>query len=90
MYFIENRGASRLPFFVHLPLNTYLSVVCIAAVAMERGVLKYIYLCRFVFSKKCKLRLIAVFINSSYTVAVNNAFKTARYNPQKYLPPPPL
>jgi hypothetical protein len=44
--------------FGHLPLNTYLSVVCIAAVATELGGSKYIHFCRFVSSKKCKLCII--------------------------------
>ncbi len=40
MYFIEIKATSRLPFFGHLPLNTYLSVVFIAAVATELGGIK--------------------------------------------------
>jgi hypothetical protein len=33
MYFIETKTTSGLNYLGHLPLNTYLSVVCIAAVA---------------------------------------------------------
>jgi hypothetical protein len=40
MYFIETKATSRLPYFGHLPLNTYLSVACIAAVATELGGIK--------------------------------------------------
>jgi hypothetical protein len=35
MYFTEAKATSRLPYFGHLPMNTYLSVVYIAAVATE-------------------------------------------------------
>jgi hypothetical protein len=40
MYYIETKATSRLPYFGHLPLKTYLSVVCIAAVAIELGGIK--------------------------------------------------
>jgi hypothetical protein len=40
MYFIETKATSRLPYFGHLPLNTFLSVVCIAAVSTELGGIK--------------------------------------------------
>jgi hypothetical protein len=37
MYFIESKAKSRLPYFGHLPLNTYLSLVYKAAMATELG-----------------------------------------------------
>jgi hypothetical protein len=37
MYLLETKATSRLPYFGHLPLNTYLLVVCIAAEATEMG-----------------------------------------------------
>jgi hypothetical protein len=37
MYFIEAKATSRHPYFGQLPMNTYLSVVFIAAVATELG-----------------------------------------------------
>jgi hypothetical protein len=45
MYFVETKATSRLPDFGHLPLNIYLSVGCIAAVATElRGIKIYSFL----------------------------------------------
>jgi hypothetical protein len=45
MYLIETKATSRLPYFGHLPLNIYLSVVCIAAVATKlRGIKIYSFL----------------------------------------------
>jgi hypothetical protein len=38
MFFIETVTTSRLPSFGCFPLNTFLSVVCMAAVATELGV----------------------------------------------------
>ncbi len=35
MYFIETKATICLPYFGHLPLNTFLSVVCIAGVARK-------------------------------------------------------
>jgi hypothetical protein len=40
MYFIKTKTTSRLHYSGHLPLNTYVSVVCIAAVATELGGIK--------------------------------------------------
>ncbi len=51
MYFIETKATSCLPYFGHLPLNTYLSVVCIAAVATVLGSIKNINFYSFVSSK---------------------------------------
>jgi hypothetical protein len=58
MYFIETKATSCIPYFGHLPFNTYLLVFCIAAQATELGIFKYINFCRFVSSQKCKLCLI--------------------------------
>jgi hypothetical protein len=45
MYYIQTKATNHLPYFGHLPLNTYLSVVCIAAVATELGDIKiYLFL----------------------------------------------
>jgi hypothetical protein len=68
MYFIETKAKSRLPFFGHLPLNTYLSVVCIAAVAMELGGLKKKFISAGLFEvKKCSFCIFAVLANNSYS-----------------------
>jgi hypothetical protein len=40
LYFIEAKATSRLPYFGHLPLNTYLLLVYTAAVATELGVIQ--------------------------------------------------
>jgi hypothetical protein len=52
MYFIETKAKSRLPFFGHLPLNTYMSVVCIAAVSMELGGIKNTFISAGLFEVK--------------------------------------
>ncbi len=45
MYSIETKATSRLPYFGHPPFNTYLSLVCLAAVATELGGIK---VCTFI------------------------------------------
>ncbi len=37
MYFVETKATSRLPYFGHLPVDSYLSVLSIAAVTTELG-----------------------------------------------------
>jgi hypothetical protein len=58
MYFIETKATCCIPYFGHLPLNTYLSVVCIAAMATELGILTYVNSYRFVLNQTCKLCII--------------------------------
>jgi hypothetical protein len=72
MYFVETKATSRLPYFGHLPLNTYLSVACIAAVATELGVIKNIFISADLFQVKnlsCVLLL--------YLLIIDNATNTA-------------
>ncbi len=87
MYFIETKATSRLPYFGHLPLNIYLSLVCIAAVATKLRGLNFIHFCIFVLSQKSKLWIILYLLMA--VLAINTALKAARQNLQKYLPPPP-
>jgi hypothetical protein len=61
MYFIKTKATSRLPYFGHLPLNTYLSEVCIAAVVKALGSIKIHLFLQNVSSKKnvsCVLLLV--------------------------------
>jgi hypothetical protein len=78
MYSIETKATSRLPYFGHPPFNTYLSVVCLAAVATELGGIKilYIHLGRFVSCKKCKLCIILGLLK--VVLAINITLTTAR------------
>jgi hypothetical protein len=62
MYFIETKATSHLFYFGHHPLNMYLSLVCMAAVATELGVLK-----TFISADLFQVQNVncAVFVNNS-------------------------
>jgi hypothetical protein len=55
MHFIENKGTSRLSNCGHLVLNTYLSVVCTAAVFTELGCIIIHLFLQICFKSKVKV-----------------------------------
>jgi hypothetical protein len=73
MYFIETKATSRLPYFGHLPLNKYLLMVCIAAVATDLGGTKIPSFCRFVSSQNCMLCIILYLL--IVVLAINTELK---------------
>ncbi len=79
MYFIETKATSRLPYLGHLSLNTYLSVVYIAAEGTELRGLKYIHLCTFVLNIcfKSKSKLLIILFLLMVILAINSGLKTA-------------
>jgi hypothetical protein len=77
MYFIETKATRRLPHFGHLPLNTYLSVVCIAAVATELGRIKTHSFLQMCFKSKIYELCIILYL-LIVALAINTALKTVR------------
>jgi hypothetical protein len=72
MYFIKTKATSHLPYLGHLPLNTYLSVVGIAAVATELGGIKIHSFLQICFKSKCNFCIIL------YLLIIVLAINTAR------------
>jgi hypothetical protein len=73
MYFVETKATSRLPYFGNLPLNTYLSVLCKAAVATELGGNKNLFISADLFQVKnvsCVLLLNLLIIDNASNTAL--------------------
>jgi hypothetical protein len=79
MYFVETKATSHLPFFGDLPMNTYLSVVSIAAVAKEFGGIKIHPFLQIFSRQKCRFSIILYLL--ILALAINTALKTASKNP---------
>jgi hypothetical protein len=86
IYFIETKATIAFPILATFPLNTYLLVVCIAVLAAEVGGALIYFISADLFQITNVRYCTLVLFLFEHVISVNIAFKTARWNIQKYLP----